>query len=153
MSEAAPAIDTHPEPRSRMLGKWMSAAMVVGTMIGSGIYLLPTTLAPYGANLVIAFLVTGFGTMCLAFALARLAATIPGGPFVYVGNAFGETAAFLTLWSYMVSQWTGVAGVAVAVAGALGHVYPVVVAGPGLIAVALGTIAILTVVNLFGARS
>lgn len=148
-----PAIDTHPEPASRMLGKWMSAAMVVGTMVGSGIYLLPTTLAPYGWNLVIAFLVTGFGTMCLAFALARLAAEIPGGPFAYVSEAFGETAAFVTLWSYIVSQITGVAGVAVAVAGALGHVWPIVIAGPGLIAVALGTIVILTVVNMGGARS
>jgi basic amino acid/polyamine antiporter, APA family len=153
MTDEIAAIDLQPEPRSRMLGKWMSAAMVVGTMVGSGIYLLPTTLSPYGPNLVVAFLLTGFGTMCLAFALARLAAEIPGGPFVYVGRAFGDTAAFLTLWSYMVSQWTGVAGVAVAVAGALGHVYPAVVAGPGLIAVALGTIAMLTAVNLFGARS
>jgi APA family basic amino acid/polyamine antiporter len=91
--------------------------------------------------------------MCLAFALARLAARIPGGPFAYVNAAFGETAAFVTLWSYVVSQWTGVAGVSVAVAGALGHVFPSVLSGPGLIAVALGTIAILTVVNLFGARS
>jgi APA family basic amino acid/polyamine antiporter len=128
-------------------------AMVVGTMVGSGIYLLPTTLAPYGYNLVIAFLLTGFGTMCLAYCLARLAAAIPGGPFAYVTQAFGETAAFLTLWSYVVSQITGVAGVAVAVAGSLGHVFPAVAAGPGLIAVALGSIAILTVVNLRGARS
>jgi APA family basic amino acid/polyamine antiporter len=128
-------------------------AMVVGTMVGSGIYLLPTTLAPYGYNLVIAFLLTGFGTMCLAYCLARLAAAIPGGPFAYVTQAFGETAAFLTLWSYVVSQITGVAGVAVAVAGSLGHVFPAVGAGPGLIAVALGSIAILTVVNLRGARS
>ena len=142
-----------PEPPSRMLGKWMSAAMVVGTMIGSGIYLLPTTLAAYGPNLVWAFLVTGAGTMCLAFALARLAATIPGGPFAYVTEAFGETAAFVTLWSYIVSQWTGVAAVAVAVAGALGFVFPAVASGPGLIATALASIAILTVVNLGGARS
>jgi APA family basic amino acid/polyamine antiporter len=153
MSDQIVAIDTHPEPASRMLGKWMSAAMVVGTMIGSGIYLLPTTLAPYGYNLIIAFVLTGFGTMCLAYALARLAATIPGGPFAYVTQAFGETAAFVTLWSYVVSQITGVAGVSVAVAGALGHVVPAVAAGPGLIAVALGSIAILTVVNLGGARS
>jgi basic amino acid/polyamine antiporter, APA family len=153
MNDAAAPIDTHPEPSSRMLGKWMSAAMVVGTMIGSGIYLLPTTLAPYGYNLVIAFLLTGFGTMCLAYALARLAAAIPGGPFAYVTLAFGETVAFVTLWSYVISQITGVAGVAVAVAGALGHVFPAVGAGPGLIAVALGSIAILTVVNLRGARS
>lgn len=150
-AEATPPLT--PEPRSRMLGKWMSAAMVVGTMIGSGIYLLPTTLAPYGANLVWAFLVTGAGTMCLAFALARLAAKIPGGPFAYVRQAFGETAAFLTIWSYIVSQWTGVAAVAIAVAGALGHVYPAVGSGPGLIATALACIAILTVVNFGGARS
>jgi APA family basic amino acid/polyamine antiporter len=131
----------------------MSAAMVVGTMVGSGIYLLPTTLAPYGANLVIAFIVTGFGTMCLAFALARLASQIEGGPFVYVDRAFGEKTAFITLWSYTLSQVTGVAGVAVAVAGALGHVYPAVVSGPGLIAVAIGSILILALVNVRGARS
>jgi len=153
MSDQIVPIDTHPEPSSRMLGKWMSGAMVVGTMVGSGIYLLPTTLAPYGYNLVIAFLLTGFGTMCLAYCLARLAAVIPGGPFAYVTQAFGETAAFLTLWSYVVSQITGVAGVVVAVAGALSHVFPAVGAGPGLIAVALASIAILTVVNLGGARS
>jgi len=153
MTDHVVPIDTHPEPSSRMLGRWMSMAMVVGTMVGSGIYLLPTTLAPYGYNLVIAFLLTGFGTMCLAYCLARLAAMIPGGPFAYVTQAFGETAAFLTLWSYVVSQITGVAGVAVAVAGSLGHVFPAVGAGPGLIAVALGSIAILTVVNLRGARS
>jgi APA family basic amino acid/polyamine antiporter len=136
-----------------MLGKWMSAAMVVGSMVGSGIYLLPTTLAPYGANIVTAFLLTGFGTMCLALALARLAAKIPGGPFAYVDHAFGETAAFVTLWCYTFSQVTGVGGVAIAVAGALGHVYPAVVSGPPLIAVALGSIVALLLVNLRGTRS
>jgi APA family basic amino acid/polyamine antiporter len=153
MTDEISAIATSPEPPSRMLGKWMSAAMVVGSMVGSGIYLLPTTLAPYGPNLVVAFLLTGFGTMCLAFAVARLAARIPGGPFVYCEHAFGEKTAFVTLWCYTFSQITGVAGVSVAVAGALGHVYPAVVAGPGLIAVALGSIALLVVVNLRGARS
>ena len=143
----------HPEPRSRMLGKWMSAAMVVGSMVGSGIYLLPTTLAPYGMNLVIAFVLTGLGTMCLAFAMARLAAQIPGGPFVYVARAFGEGTSFLTLWSYVLSQITGIAGVAIAVAGALGHIWPEVVTGPPLIAVALGSILVLLLVNLRGARS
>jgi basic amino acid/polyamine antiporter, APA family len=153
MTEEPVHIDTHPEPSSRMLGKWMSAAMVVGTMVGSGIYLLPTTLSPYGPNLVLAFLLTGFGTMCLAFAMARLAAQIEGGPFIYIDRAFGEKTAFLTLWSYTLSQVTGVAGVAVAVAGALGHVYPSVISGPGLIAVAVGSIAILALVNMRGARS
>jgi APA family basic amino acid/polyamine antiporter len=153
MSDTVVIIETHPEPASRMLGKWMSLAMVVGSMVGSGIYLLPTTLAPYGYNLVIAFVLTGFGTMCLAYALARLAAVIPGGPFVYVQNAFGEKTAFVTLWCYTFSQVTGVAGVSVAVAGALGHVYPALISGPPLIAVALGSITALLLVNLRGARS
>lgn len=127
--------------------------MVVGTMIGSGIYLLPTTLAPYGPNLVVAFAITIVGTMCLAFAFARLAGRIPGGPFAYVQTAFGETPAFLTLWSYLISQWTGVAAVAVAVAGAIGFVVPAAASGVGLTIVALGSILILTLVNLTGARS
>jgi APA family basic amino acid/polyamine antiporter len=153
MTDAATRIDTSPEPPSRMLGKWMSAAMVVGTMVGSGIYLLPTTLAPYGPNLVFAFVLTGLGTMCLAFAMARMAARIPGGPFAYIDRAFGERTAFITLWCYTISQVTGVAGVCVAVAGALGHVDPALATGPGLIATALVAIAVLTLVNLRGARS
>lgn len=140
-------------PRTNRLGGMMSMAMVVGTMIGSGIYLLPTTLAPYGLNMVVAFVVTVGGTMCLAFALACLAARIPGGPFVYVERAFGESAAFLTMWSYIVSQWTGVAAVAVAIGGAIGHVVPEAASGTGLTIVALGSIAVLTLVNMMGARS
>ena len=140
-------------PPAKRLGGAMSAAMVVGTMIGSGIYLLPATLAPFGPNLVVAFAITIAGTMCLALAFARLAARLPGGPFVYVRSAFGDTAAFVTMWSYIISQWTGVAAVAVAVAGAIGFVIPAAGSGVGLTIVALGTIAILTVVNLTGARS
>ncbi len=128
-------------------------AMVVGTMIGSGIYLLPATLAPYGPNIILAFAVTIAGTMCLAVAFARLSARIPGGPFAYVQSAFGETPAFLTLWSYLISQWTGVAAVSVAVAGAIGFVIPAAGSGVGLTITALGTILILTLVNLTGARS
>jgi APA family basic amino acid/polyamine antiporter len=153
MSEADTPPPISPEPRSRMLGKWMSAAMVVGTVVGSGIYLLPTTLAPYGPNLIWAFLVAGAGTLCLAITLAWLAARIAGGPFAYVNQAFGETAAFVTVWSYMVSQWTGVAAVTVAVAGAIGHVVPAAGSGAGLIGVAIGSILVLTIVNLRGARS
>lgn len=128
-------------------------AMVVGTMIGSGIYLLPATLAPFGPNIILAFAVTIAGTMCLAVAFARLSARIAGGPFAYVQSAFGETSAFVTLWSYLISQWTGVAAVAVAVAGSIGFVVPAAGSGIGLTIVALGTIAILTLVNLTGARS
>lgn len=153
MTDLSPPIDTQPEPPSRMLGKWMSAAMVIGTMVGSGIYLLPTTLAPFGPNLVLAFVLTGLGTMCLAFAMARLAARIPGGPFAYIANAFDERTAFVTLWCYTLSQITAVAGVSIAVAGALGHVFPAAQAGFGLTLTAILAIVALLLVNLRGTRS
>ena len=142
-----------PPPPSKRLGGIMSLAMVVGTMIGSGIYLLPTTLAPFGPNLLAAFAITITGTVLLALTFAAFARRMPGGPFVYVRTAFGDAPAFLTLWSYMVSQWTGVAAVAVATAGALGFVVPAVASGAGLTIFALGCILVLTLVNLTGARS
>jgi APA family basic amino acid/polyamine antiporter len=131
----------------------MSLAMVVGTIIGSGIYVLPATVAPFGFNIVIAFAVTIVGTICLALAMARLARRLPGGPYTYISVAFGDTVAFVTMWSYLVSQWTAVAAVAIAVGGALGHVMPAVSSGVPLAAVAIGSIVILTGVNATGARS
>ena len=127
--------------------------MVVGTVIGSGIYVLPATVAQFGPNLLFAFAVVIVGTICLALAMARLAATIPGGPYSYIAVAFGDRAAFITMWSYLVSQWTGVAAVAIAAAGAIGFVLPAVASGWPLALVAVAAIVILTLVNLTGARS
>ncbi|WP_051504403.1 APC family permease [Sphingomonas jaspsi] len=141
-----------PNPANQRLGRFMSLAMVVGTVIGSGIYLLPSTLAPYGPNLVWAFLLTGFGTMCLALVLAKLSAQMPGGPFAYVGKAFGDVTASVTMWSYLVSQWTAVAAVAIAVSGAIGFVVPWASSGSGIIVTSLAVIAILLAVNLSGVR-
>ncbi|MEQ7874566.1 amino acid permease [Sphingomonas sp. ASV193] len=142
-----------PPPAPARLGRFMSLAMVVGTMVGSGIYLLPATLAPSGRAIPFAWALTIAGTMTLAWCLARLAAAMPGGPYVHIRAAFGDRAAFVTLWSYIVSQWTGVAAVVVAVAGALGHVFPAAAGGAGLVIVSLAAIAALLVVNLQGARS
>jgi APA family basic amino acid/polyamine antiporter len=130
----------------------MSLAMVVGTMIGSGIYLLPAVLAPFGANMLVAWAVTIAGTMCIAFAMARLAQRIPGGPTVYVTRAFGDLPAFLTMWSYLISVWTGIAAVALATAGALSYIFPATGSGTGLMIVAAGSILILAGVNLTGVR-
>ena len=127
--------------------------MVVGTIIGSGIYVLPATVASFGPNILLAFAVAILGTCSLALALARLARRLPGGPYSYIAVAFGDTAAFVTMWSYLVSQWTAVAAVAIAAAGALGHVFPAVSAGWPLAGVAIGSILVLTLVNLTGARS
>lgn len=146
---AEPRADTRP---ARGLGPWMSLAMVIGTMIGSGIYLMPAVLAPYGQNVPIAWAISGGGTMCIAFAMARLAARIPGGPTAYITRAFGDLPAFVSMWSYLVSVWTGIAAVALATAGALSYVFPAVAGSAGTLIVAAGSILILAAVNLGGVR-
>ncbi|WP_338504547.1 amino acid permease [Sphingomonas kaistensis] len=142
-----------PPPPSRRLGPVMSLAMVVGTVIGSGIYILPATVAPFGANILFAFAIAIVGTCCLALSLARLARRLPGGPYAYIAAAFGDRAAFVTLWSYVVSQWTAVAAVAIAAMGALGHVFPAIASGWPLAFAACGAIIGMVLVNLRGARS
>jgi APA family basic amino acid/polyamine antiporter len=139
-------------PPKRGLGPWMSLAMVVGTMIGSGIYLMPAVLAAYGPNVPIAWAISIGGTMCIAFAMARLAARIPGGPTAYITRAFGDLPAFVTMWSYLVSVWAGITAVALATAGALSYVFPATATGAGLLTVAGGSILILAAVNLTGVR-
>ncbi|WP_353228764.1 amino acid permease [Novosphingobium sp.] len=99
----------------------MALALVVGNMIGSGVYLLPATLAPLGMNALAGWAVTIIGAMALAWVFARLSAKIPkaGGPYAYVAAAFGPGAGFAVAWSYWVSVWTGNAAIAVAAISAL----------------------------------
>ena len=63
----------------RKLGFWMCVALVVGNMVGSGVFLLPADLAPLGWNSVYGWLVTIAGTLCLTVVLARLARDLTGG--------------------------------------------------------------------------
>ena len=54
------------------MGIWMTTALVVGTIIGAAIFMLPVSLAPLGRNALIGWVVSGVGVLCIAFALARI---------------------------------------------------------------------------------
>ena len=62
-----------PVPAQRVIGPWMAVALVMGNMIGSGIFLLPASLAPYGGIALAGWLVSAVGSMLLALVFARLA--------------------------------------------------------------------------------
>ncbi len=139
--------------RSHLLGPVMSIAMVVGLIIGAGVFLLPASLASYGPNMFAGWALTIGGFLCLAFTFALLAGRIDGGPYEYVKQAFGEETAFLTNWSYLVSNWAGGAAVAVAFAGALARVSPML-ADAGLVApLSIAPVVVLTAIACTGARS
>ncbi len=138
---------------SRKLGVLATAALVVGNMIGSGVYLLPSSLAAYGGVSLLGWLVTSAGAMCLALIFAKLAAVHPadGGPYAYARMAFGDFAGFLVAWGYYVSIWTGNAAIAVAFAGYAGALVPEISSSPvGLALASVGAIWLLTWVNSRG---
>ncbi|TWI01106.1 APA family basic amino acid/polyamine antiporter [Luteimonas cucumeris] len=140
---------------TRPLGLLAATALVVGNMIGSGVFLLPASLAPYGAASLIGWGITLAGALLLALTFARLAAHWPqtGGPYAYARNAFGETPGFLIAWSYWISIWCANAAIAVAFAGSIGAIFPQLVSTPPRAAMcSLTALWICTAINLAGIR-
>lgn len=143
-------------PRAQKLGFWMATALVVGNIIGSGVYLLPASLASLGPNSLAGWLFTATGALFLAGVFAALSRAFPkdGGPYVYTRAAFGELAGFVVAWGYWVSVWVGNAAIATGAVSYTSSFAPWIAERPG--ASALVTIAVvwlLTLVNCWGVRA
>jgi APA family basic amino acid/polyamine antiporter len=141
---------------ARQLGFWMCAALVVGNTIGSGVFMLPASLAPYGLNSVAAWLLTATGAILLAVVFAELSRAFPkdGGPYVYTRAAFGELAGFVVAWGYWVSVWVGNAAIATGSVSYLSALVPWIAKTPGAPPlVTLFFVWLLTLVNCYGVRS
>jgi len=134
----------------------MAVALVMGNMIGSGIFLLPASLARFGGVSLIGWLVSTAGALMLALVFARLARIDPaaGGPYAYTRRAFGDLAAFLVAWGYWISMWTSLGALAVALVGYLAALVPQINATPAVAAgAALIAVWTLVAVNVIGARA
>jgi len=139
----------------RAIGLWTAAALVVGNIVGSGVYLLPASLAPYGGLALGGWLISAGGTLLLALVFARLARRSPqaGGIYAYSRDAFGEFGGFLVGWGYWISCWSGCAALGVAFAGYLAVFVPAVAASPVLAAVvAIAALWLFVGVNVSGVR-
>ena len=142
-----------PAEPPRALGFWMCLALVMGSMIGSGIFLLPAALAPFGWNAVYGWLITIAGVLCMARVFAHLARAMPesGGPYVYTRSAFGEMGGFMVAWSYWISVWSANAAIAIAAVSYISSFAPGIATVAGLPALlAIGLIWLFTAVNLAG---
>ncbi|MCY6371906.1 APC family permease [Clostridium ganghwense] len=86
------------------IGLLTATALVAGNMIGSGIFMLPTTLASISGpgSIMIAWLITGLGSIFIALSCANLGSKISesGGPYQYSKRAFGNFIGFLVAWLY-----------------------------------------------------
>jgi basic amino acid/polyamine antiporter, APA family len=138
------------------MGPWMATALVMGVMIGSGVFLLPAQLAPFGWNGVAAWVLAIMGALALAFVIARLTTALPEaiGPTGFVTTAFGRVPGFMIGWSYWVSNTVAVVTLAVAAISYLSIFVPAIgktAFVPALLSVAL--VWIITIINLRGARA
>jgi APA family basic amino acid/polyamine antiporter len=135
------------------LGFFMSVALVMGNMIGSGVFLLPQGLAPFGWNAIAGWVVTIAGALCLAHVLAKLTAAHDGaiGPAELVERSFGPLAGFLIGFAFWVSVWTGCVTIAVGATSYMSSFLPILGQHPAL--TALGVVWTMTAINLLGVRS
>ena len=139
--------------RPQTIGIWMTTAIVVGTIIGSGIFMLPVSLAPLGGNVLIGWLISGIGVLCVVFAMARLSRIGGEGIQANIEREFGPFVGFLVAWAFWVSNWVAQASVAVAAASALSFAGAQFGRPDLVMAVAIGWIVGLTAVNAIGVRA
>jgi APA family basic amino acid/polyamine antiporter len=143
------------KPTNKKLGLWMLTALVAGNMVGSGIFLLPSSLATIGSISIFSFCFTSLGAFLLAIVFSKMSSLVPktGGPYIYARTGFGNFIGFQIAYSYWLYLWIGNAAVVVAMLGYLAVFWPILHQPlPGCI---VGIIVVwsLTLVNISGMRS
>jgi APA family basic amino acid/polyamine antiporter len=136
---------------ARLLGPWMTLALVIGGVVGSGIFYLPVALAPLGGSVPIGWLISGIGVMALAYCASRIVSPDGGGLQAYVERELGPAPGFIVTWMTWSSSWIGVPAVALATGAALARVLPGL--APHLVALSYLFIVALTLVNLRGIKA
>tara|TARA_B100001142_G_scaffold256151_1_gene257481 strand:+ start:458 stop:1744 length:1287 start_codon:yes stop_codon:yes gene_type:complete len=116
----------------RVIGFWRGWSIAVGCAIGSGIFMMPTMLAPYGMLGFGGWLIAGSGSILVALTMAKLVKRIPrtGGPYVYVNEGLGKFSGFIIAWTYWISCISAIAGISIAFVGYLGFFIPTISNSP-----------------------
>ncbi len=154
-TEAPGAAADIAQPKAKVIGFWQCWAFSVGTMIGSGIFMMPAVLAPYGGLSFGGWLLTATGSILIALAIGRLASrtTRNGGIPVYVESAIGGLPAFLVTWLYWTGCWTSNASLAIAFVGYFIVLAPGIGAEPIYqILVAIAAMWTITLVSMRGTK-
>jgi basic amino acid/polyamine antiporter, APA family len=141
------------EDPPQQMGIWMTTALVIGTIIGGAIFMLPVSLAPLGLNALIGWVVSGLGALCIVFGLAQISRFGGEGIQANIEREFGPMIGFLATWSFWVSNWVAQASVAVATASALSFIGPQFVGPTAVVPIAIVCVVFLTAVNAIGVRA
>ena len=144
------------KPTKDKIGFWTCTSLVIGNMIGSGVFLLPAALAVYGSISLLGWLFSTLGAFSLAILFSYLSKAMPsvGGPYAYTREGLGEFAAFLVAWGYWISVWCGNAAITVAFVSYLSVFFPILaINNMAAILTGLSAIWVLTWVNSRGVKA
>lgn len=139
------------------IGLIAATSLVVGNMIGSGIFVLPAALAKYGSISLLGWLFTAAGAFILAKIFSNLSKLLNaknGGPYAFAKEGFGDFTGFIVAWGYWISCWVVNAGIAVAIISALSFFFPIL-ENNSLLSVVIGLsfIWFFTWVNIKGIKT
>lgn len=136
------------------MGFWTVTSLVAGSQIGTGIFLLPASMATFGGLGLCSWLITGTGAILLALIFGRLSARIPktGGPHAFIEKAFGHSLGFFAAWTYWVISWLSTPMVVISVVSYLSPILGDLAPVHNLLLEILVLFTI-TVLNLVGLRS
>ena len=110
---AAP-LSPRDEQKARALGLTSATGLVIGSIIGTGVFTMPAVLAGAGTSSLIVLAVIAVGAMLLAVLFGQLTRRVPnsdGGLYAYARYEFGDFAGYLTGWCYWIQAWAGNAAI------------------------------------------
>ena len=136
------------------LGLGMLIALVIGNLVGSGAYLLPSTLSTIGSLSLFSWIFTCMGAIAFALVFGKLASKIPkiGGPYAYTRKGFGNFIGFQTSFCYWVSCWIGNTAITVACIGYLRYFFPGLANPHVSFLTALCILWAITFINIMGVK-
>lgn len=136
------------------MGPFMLTMLVAGSMMGSGVFLLPANLAHVGSISLWGWLVTVVGAVALALIFSKLGLINPkaGGPYAYAKEAFGDYLGFQTIYIYWFANWIGNVAIAVAGVSYLAYFFPTLNNPLHGTIVSIIAVWFFTSINFFGAR-
>ncbi len=145
-----------PSTPSNKIGLWTTTTLVIGNMIGSGVFLLPAALAAFGGIGLLGWIGSSFGAIVLALMFSNLSKIVPnahGGPYAFARTGLGDFPGFLVAWGYWIAIWGTNAAISVALVSYLTVFIPAL-AENSLLAVLAGlsVIWLLTWVNCRGVK-
>ena len=146
---------TRAQQKARALGLTSATGLVVGSIVGTGVFAMPAVLAGAGTSSLLVLGVIALGAMLLAAMFGQLTRRIPnsdGGLYAYARHEFGDFAGYLTGWCYWIQCWAGNAAIVSAWVFYVDALFGINPSGIGNWGIALAGLWIPALVNLAGVK-